>query len=73
MKPPGLYIYKEDWAIINEYFGRVAGRSTLTKTKALREVIHSWTQNKLVPELARLREDENAVAAAASQHLDLQT
>lgn len=57
IKTDGLYVFKEDWRIIDEYFRLMKGRSALTKTAALRTLIHTWVQRSILPALHSLRKE----------------
>lgn len=66
-----VYVFQEDWETINRYFALTKGRSPLSKTRAIREVIHSWVVTVIRPQLQLLEEQENR-RAKGSPSLDIE-
>lgn len=53
-----VYVFREDWELIDEYFSLIKGHSPLTKTQAIREVIHAWVRDVIRPALLTLQDQE---------------
>lgn len=53
-----INLYKKDWKDISDFFALIKGRSRLTKTAALREVIHKWADKEIRPALRKIRNPE---------------
>lgn len=58
-----VYMYEKDWAQITLYFNILKGISNLSKTRALRDLIHSWVEREIAPSLKKIANNPGMVEA----------